>query len=85
MNLVQKYRGGITYGDSFATRELLLRPEWSSDQQLYFESYDANMYPLPDYEKWTKLGKQKLLQAIDEKIPENITIIVDGTIVRNLR
>lgn len=85
MNLVQKYRGGISYGESFATRELLLRPEWSSDQQLYFESYDANMHPLPDYEKWTKLGKQELIQAIDEKIPENVTIIVDGTIVRKMR
>lgn len=85
MNLVQKYRGGISYGDSFTTKELLLRTEWSSNQQLYFESYDANMYPLPDYEKWTKLGKRELLQAIDEKIPENVTIIVDGTIVRNLR
>lgn len=60
MNLVQKYRGGISYGDSFATRELLLRPEWSNEQQLYFESYDANMYPLPDYDKWTELGKQEL-------------------------
>lgn len=85
MNLVQKYRGGITYGESFTTKELLLRPEWSSNQKLYFESYDANMYPLPDYEKWTKLGKQELIQTIDEKIPENVTIIVDGTIVRNLR
>lgn len=85
MTLVQKYRGGISYGESFATRELLLRPEKSNEQQLYFESYDANMYPLPDYEKWTKLGKQELIQAIDEKIPENITIIIDGTVVRKMQ
>ena len=85
MSLVQKYRGGISYGDSFATKELLLRTEWSNEQQLYFESYDANMYPLPDYEKWTKLGKQDLMQAIDEKIPENVTTIVDGTIVRKIQ
>lgn len=85
MNLVQKYRGGISYGESFATRELLLRPEKSNEQQLYFESYDANMYPLPDYKKWTKLGKQELIQAIDEKIPENITIIIDDTVVRKMQ
>lgn len=84
-NLLAKYKGGFSYGEQYETVELILNEESSNNQQLYFEAYNANLYPLPEFETWTQQGKDRLVNAVNEKIPENIKILIDGIVIRNAK
>lgn len=84
-NLLAKYKGGLSYGAQYETVELILNEESSNEHQLYFEAYDANLYPLPEFETWPQQGKDRLIKAVNEKIPENIKILVDGIVIRNAK
>lgn len=82
MDLVRKYEAGLVYGERAMTTELLLNRKKSDNTKLYFEAYDANLFPLPEFKHWPEKGKRKLIAQINKKVTENVTVLVDGTVVK---
>lgn len=81
--LINTFKGGLTYGSSYETVELLLDKERTSDNELCLEAYDANLIGLPPYSRWSKSAQNECKQAVLRRTePYNITVEVDGTIVK---
>lgn len=81
--LINTFRGGLTYGSGYETVELLLGKERTSDNKLCLEAYDANLIGLPPYSRWDKSAQDECKQAVLQRTePYNITVEIDGTIIK---
>ena len=62
--VITKYKGGISIFEGYATEEWLLDDKKTTSDELYLIGYDANLYPLPNFETWSYRGKQDTKEEI---------------------
>lgn len=68
-NLIEEFKGGFTMYHSSDKRkrfpeEWLLDSENSTNEELYFQAYDANLMPLPNIIEWPKHSRDEMVQKI---------------------
>lgn len=61
--VIEKYKAGFSVGKDFATVEWLLNEKITSEDNLCFQAYDANMMALPNLGEWP--DKEVRLKQID--------------------
>jgi hypothetical protein len=62
----QKYKAGFEVDSPhpMCDEEWLFSGEYSTDEKLVFQGYDANLFPLPDFSTWPETEwKQKVIQT----------------------
>lgn len=62
--LLEKYKGGFTFGEGWETDEILINEKETKDNCLCLWAYDANMMPAPNISKWSKQAREKLVKRL---------------------
>ena len=62
--LLEKYKGGFTFGEDWETYEILINEKETKDNCLCLWVYDANMMPALNISKWPKQAREKLVKRL---------------------
>lgn len=82
--ILNKFKGGLSYGDDYQTVELLVDKRHTKDDFLALQAYDAALMGLPPVEKWNKDAQAKLKAKILECFKDypTLTVTVDDQVIK---
>ena len=76
--LLEKYKGGFTFGEDYETIEVIPNDKDTDDNKLCLWAYDANLMPLPDISKWSQSARDKLVDKLKKRLSNlNVDIYID--------
>ena len=62
--LLEKYKGGFSFGRDFDTVEVLINDQDTDDNKLCLWAYDGAFMPLPNITSWSQSGRDKLINQL---------------------
>lgn len=81
--LIEKFKGGLSYGNDYETVELLLDKKNTKDNNLCLQAYDANLMGLPPVSRWSADAKKKLNDEVIRQTQDyNIDVYVDDVLIK---
>lgn len=84
--LIEKFKGGLSYGSNYETVELLLDKKSTKDNKLCLQAYDANLMGLPPVSRWNTDAKKELNDEVIRQTQDyNIDVYVDDVLVKQRR
>lgn len=81
--ILNKFKGGFSYGHDYKTVELLLDERHTKDDELRLQAYDAALMGLPPVANWNKPAKKELTDAVMRLTKDvNINVYVDDVLIK---
>lgn len=76
--LLEKYKGGFTFGEDYETQEIIPNKVDTDDNCLCLWAYDADFMPLPNISKWSKSAREQLVKRLKKKLADlNADVWID--------